>query len=323
MVGRAMPVLHPAIEPYATGMLDVGDGQSLYWETCGDPAGQPALVLHGGPGSGCTPAVRRYFDPAAFRIVLFDQRGCGRSLPHASDPAVTLETNTTAHLIAAIERLRRHLGIERWLVFGSSWGSVLGLTYAQQHPDRVSALVLSHASLSRHADFHWLYHGVGRYFPVAWERFRAGAGGAPDANLIEAYRQLLASPDAAIRDQAASDWCHWEVAVISIDPNHKPPDRYLDPRFRKAFARIVTHYFSHHCWLEDGQLLRDVGRLAAIPGAIIQGRLDLGSPLEGPWRLARAWPGCQLTVVDEAGHETTTPGMAESIVAAIDRFAER
>jgi proline iminopeptidase len=318
-----MPVLHPAIEPYATGMLDVGDGQRVYWETCGDPTGQLALVLHGGPGSGCTPGVRRYFDPSAFRIALFDQRGCGRSLPHASDPGVSLETNTTRHLIADIETLRRHLGIERWLVFGSSWGSVLGLTYAQQYPDHVLALVLSHTSVSRHADIHWLYHGVGRYFPDAWERFRAGAAGAPGDNLIEAYRQRLASSDGAVREQAAKDWCDWEAAVISIDPNHKPPDRYLDPRFRMVFARIVTHYFSHHCWLEDGQLLRDANRLAAIPGAIVQGRLDLGTPLEGPWRLAQAWPGCQLTVVDEAGHETTTPGMVESIVAAIDRFAAR
>ena len=330
MLGRAfvlqrdaMPGLYPPIEAYDDGRLDVGDGQSLYWETCGNPAGRPALVLHGGPGSGCTPGVRRFFDPAAFRIVLFDQRNCGRSLPHAGDVAVSLAANTTPHLIADIEALRVRFGVERWLVFGSSWGSALGLAYAEQHPNRVSALVLSHASVGRSADIHWLYHGVGRYFPQAWDRFWAGAGvDAPDANLIDAYHRLLSDPDPAVRAKAAQDWCDWEAAVISIDPRHKPPERYLDPRFRMVFARIVTHYFTHHCWLEDDQLLRDAGRLAEIPGAIVQGRLDLGSPLEGPWKLAQAWPKAQFVVVDQAGHETTTPGMLESIVAAIDRFAD-
>jgi len=316
-----MPQLHPPIEPYASGTLDVGDGQSLYWETCGNPDGRPALVLHGGPGSGCTPGIRRYFDPAKFRIILFDQRNCGRSLPHAGDPAVSLAANTTQPLIADIEALRAHLGVERWLVYGSSWGSALGLAYAEQYPERVSALVISHASIGRWSDIHWLYHGVGRYFPEAWERFRAGAGvSAPDADLIAAYHHLLGNPDPSVRARAAQDWCDWEAAVISIDPRHKPPERYLDPRFRMVFARIVTHYFNHQCWLEDGQLLRDAGQLANIPGAIVQGRLDLGSPLEGPWKLAQAWPAARFVVVDEAGHETTTPGMLESIVAAIDHF---
>jgi proline iminopeptidase len=196
------------------------------------------------------------------------------------------------------------------------------LAYAQLHPQRVSALVLSHASVGRFADIHWLYHGVGRYFPEAWERFRAAAGvDDPDANLITAYHRLLGDPDREVRERAARNWCDWEAAVISIDPRHKPPERYLDPRFRMVFARIVTHYFSHDCFLEDGQLLRDAARLEGIPGAIVQGRLDLGSPLEGPWRLAQAWPGAAFVVVEQAGHETTTPGMLESIVAAIDRFA--
>ena len=317
-----MPDLYHAIEPYDHGMLDVGEGQSLYWECCGNPAGRPALVLHGGPGSGCTPGARRLFDPQAFRIVLFDQRNCGRSLPHAGDPAVSLEANTTPHLLADIEALRLHLGVERWLVYGSSWGSALGLAYAQLYPQRVSALVVSHASIGRFADIHWLYHGVGRYFPEAWERFRAAAGDdGPDANLIAAYHRLLCDRDSEVREHAARNWCDWEAAVISIDPRHKPPERYLDARFRMAFARIVTHYFNHNCFLEDGQLLRDSARLAGIPGAIVQGRLDLGSPLEGPWRLAQAWPGGEFVVVEQAGHETTTPGMLESIVAAIDRFA--
>ena len=317
-----MSALYPPIEPYETGRLVVGNGQDLYWETCGAPSGRPALVLHGGPGSGCTPGVRRFFDPAAYRIVLFDQRGCGRSLPHAGDPTVSLAANTTQHLISDIEALRHYLGIEQWLVFGSSWGSVLGLAYAQQHPRRVSALVLTHAGVGRPSDIHWLYHGVGRYFPEAWQRFRSGAGVRdPDANLVEAYHRLLSSADAALREKAAQDWCDWEAAVISIDPRHKPPERYLDPRFRMVFARIVTHYFSHDCWLQGDQLLNGAGRLAGIPGAIVHGRLDLGSPLEGPWKLAQAWPGAELVIVDEAGHETTTPGMLESIVATLDRFA--
>ncbi|HEX3920625.1 MAG TPA: prolyl aminopeptidase [Caulobacteraceae bacterium] len=321
-----MPTLHPPIEPYETGRLEVGDGHSLYWETCGNPAGKPALVLHGGPGSGCTPGARRLFDPARFRVVLFDQRNCGRSTPHAADIETDLATNTTPHLLADIEALRERLGIERWLVYGSSWGSALGLDYAQAHPERVTALVISHASVSRWEDIHWLYHGVGRYFPEAWERFRRGAGedgdwGDEDDDLIEIYAALLADPDPAVREQAARDWCDWESAVISVDPRHKPPDRYADPRFRMCFARIVTHYFSHNCFLGDGQLLRDAHKLEGVPGVIIQGRLDLGSPLEGPWHLAQAWPESELLVVDEAGHEHTTPGMIETILASIDRFA--
>jgi proline iminopeptidase len=317
-----MPTLFPAIEPYETGLLDVGYGQHLYWETCGNPDGQPALVLHGGPGSGCTVGARRMFDPAAFRVVLFDQRQCGRSTPHASDPAIDLSLNTTAHQLADIEALRAHLGVERWLVYGASWGSVLGLAYAEAHPERVSALVLSHVGGSRHADIAWLYHGVGRYFPEDWARFRDGAGVAdPDADLIEAYRRRLADPDPAVRTKAASDWCDWEARVISTDPDHPRPPRYDDPRFRMAFARIVTHYFAHKCWLEDGQLLRDAHRLAGLPGALVCGRLDLGSPIESAWLLHKAWPGSELTVVENAGHETSTPGMMDSILAAIDRFS--
>jgi proline iminopeptidase len=317
-----MPILHPEIEPCETGLLDVGDGQRLYWEACGNPNGKAAVVLHGGPGSGCTPGARRMFDPAVFRIVLFDQRQCGRSTPHASDPEVDLGVNTTARLLRDIEALRVHLGIEHWLVVGSSWGSVLGLAYAQAHPSRVSALVLSHLGGSRHADIAWLYHGVGRYFPEAWARFRAGAGiSDPQADLIEAYHRLLAHPDPTVREKAARDWCDWEAAVISIDPNHPRPARYDDPRFRMAFARIVTHYFTHRCWLEDGQLLRDAARLGSLPGAIVCGRLDLGSPIEGAWQLHRAWPGSTLSIVENAGHETSTPGMMETILAAIDRFA--
>ena len=317
-----MAALHPEIEPYGTGMLDVGDGQRIYWETCGNPSGKPMVVLHGGPGSGCTPGARRMFDPAAFRIILFDQRQCGRSTPHASDPAVDLSVNTTGHLLTDIEALRGHLGVERWLVFGSSWGSVLALAYAQAHPERVAGLVLFSVATGRAGDIHWLYHGVGQYFPDAWARFHASAGvHEPDADLVEAYHRLLNDPDPAVRERAAQAWCDWEAAVISVDPNHKPPARYADPRFRMVFARIVTHYCVNKLWLEDGVLLREAHRLAGIPGALVHGRLDLGTPLAPLWELTRAWPGSELVVVDEAGHETTTPGMMESILAAIDRFA--
>jgi proline iminopeptidase len=318
-----MPALFPAIEPYATGLLDVGDGHRLYWESCGNPAGQPALALHGGPGSGCTPGMRRMFDPEVFRLVLFDQRNAGRSLPHASDPAVDLATNTTPHLIADIERLRVHLGVERWrVVFGVSWGSMLGLAYAEAFPERVSALVLSHFGGRRGEKRHWLYHGAGRFFPDAWARFRDSARTAEaDADLVVAYRALLNDPDPAVREKAARDWCDWEAAVISTDPNLPRPTRYDDPRFRMAFARIVTHYFSHDFWLEDDALVRGAGRLARIPGVLICGGEDISTPLDGARDLHAAWPASVLTVIDKAGHETQTPGVMEATLEAIARFS--
>ncbi|HLI67795.1 MAG TPA: prolyl aminopeptidase [Caulobacteraceae bacterium] len=317
-----MAALYPEVEPYASGRLAVGDGQRIYWEACGNPAGRPALVLHGGPGSGCAPGMRRLFDPGAYRVILFDQRGSGRSLPHASDPAVDLGVNTTHHLLEDIERLRIHLGIERWVIFGGSWGSTLALAYAERRPERTAALVLAYVGLSRPADTHWLYHGVGRYFPEAWARFRAGAGvGDADANLVEAYARLLASPDPDVRARAASDWCDWEMAVISLDPKLPRPTRYADPAFRYVFARVVTHYFRHAVWLGEDELLTNAHRLVGIPGVMVHGRLDLGSPLAGAWALQQVWPGSRLVVVENAGHESTTPGMNEGVVAALDRFA--
>lgn len=317
-----MPRPHPPIEPYASGHLDVGDGQQVYWEACGEPDGKPALVLHGGPGSGCNAGMRRLFDPKAWRIVLFDQRGAGRSLPHASDPATSLEANTTAHLIADVEALRGHLGVERWMIYGASWGATLALAYAEAHPARVAQMVLSHVTTTTPAEIDWLYHGLGRFFPEAWERFRAGAGVTePGADLVEAYALLLNGPDAEARAAAARAWCDWEDAIVSVEANRPPNPRYADPRFRLAFARIVTHYFRHRAWLADGQLLRDIDRLAGVPGALIHGRIDLEAPLGTAWALARAWPDAELTVIDGAGHETTTPGMTEAIMTAIQRFA--
>ena len=316
-----MTNLYPKTEPYNQGMLDVGDGNLVYWELCGNPGGKPALVLHGGPGSGCTKSVRRYFDPDTYRVVLFDQRGSGRSKPHASHPDTDLSGNTTPHLLSDIEALRQHLGIDRWLVFGSSWGSTLALAYAQKHPRRVSEMVLSSVTTSRPSDIHWLYHGVGRLFPEEWARFRAGAN-APevDANLVEAYHRLLQDPDPTVRERAAQDWCDWEAAVVSVSPDHTPHPRYRNAKFRMAFSRIVTHYFCHDVWLEDGILLRNAHLLAGIPGVVIHGRLDLGTPLASAREVAEAWPGSDLVVVHDAGHESRTPGMQENIVAAIDRF---
>ena len=272
-------------------MLDVGDDNLVYWEVCGNPNGKPALVLHGGPGSGCTPHHRRWFDPDAYRIVLFDQRGCGRSTPHASDPTTDLSSNTTPHLVRDIELLRRHLGIEQWLVWGNSWGTTLALAYAEQHPGRVSALVLVAVGMTRPAEIDWIYHGVGRFLPEHWARFRAGVPDADqDGNLVDAYYRLLQDPDTMVRERAAQSWCDWEDAVVSPDTNTEPNPRYADPRFRMAFARIVTHYFAHDAWLEDGALLRHTDRLRGIPGVMIHGRFDLGGPLVTAWELAQAWP---------------------------------
>jgi proline iminopeptidase len=267
--------------------------------------------------------MRRYFDPRVYRIVLFDQRGCGRSTPHASDPATDLTVNTTRHLIADIELLRQHLGVDRWLVFGGSWGSTLGLAYAQRHPHRVSEIVLIGVTTTRRSEIDWLYREVAPLFPEQWARFRAGVPAAErDGDLVEAYHRRLHSPDPAVRAKAAKDWCDWESALVSIDPDARREPRRLQPAFQLAFARIVTHYFRHNAWLEDGILLRRAASLAGIPGVMIQGRLDLAGPLVTAWELARAWPGGELVIVNGAGHSSTDPGMSEAVVAATGRFAE-
>lgn len=316
-----MPDLYPPIEPYAAGLLEVGDGHHLYWEACGNPSGRPAVVLHGGPGSGCSPAARRHFDPDAWRIVLFDQRGAGRSIPHASAPGTDLTSNTTAHLLADIERLRAHLGIDRWLVQGASWGSTLALAYAQRHPERVTALVLSSVATTTPAEVDWITRGVGVFFPEAWERFRAGVPAAErDGSLADAYHHLLMHPDPAVHRKAAQDWCDWEQAIVAVHADHKPHPRWQDPAFRLGFARLVTHYWRHAAWIEDGALLRGAAGLADIPAVLIHGRLDLGGPLAGPWRLHKAWPGSALVVLGQAGHDGRDPGIAEAIVAATERF---
>ncbi len=312
-----MAGLFPEIEPFEAGLLDVGEGNRVYWETCGNPGGKPAVVVHGGPGSGCTPLHRRFFDPTRYRIVLFDQRGSGRSIPHAGDPETSLEHNTTDHLVRDMEALRSHLGIDRWLVFGNSWGSTLALVYGQRHPERVSEMVLVAVTTTDREEIDWLYHGAGQFFPEAWERFRAGAGVSnPYDGLAAAYSRLLDGPDPDVRERAAVEWCQWEDAVVSAA---EPNPRYEDPRFRMGFARLVTHYFHHGAWLAPRQIIRDVHRLHGIPAVLIHGRLDVSAPLVTAEELAGAWPRSELTVVD-AGHLASEPAMIGAAVIATNRF---
>jgi proline iminopeptidase len=314
--------VYPPIEPYDHGHLDTGDGHLVYWEVCGNPDGKPALVVHGGPGSGCSPKQRRTFDPERYRIVLFDQRNCGRSLPHASDPDTDLTANTTHHLVADMERLREHLGVDRWLLYGGSWGSTLMLAYAEAHPARVSEMVLCGVTTTRRREIDWLYRGVGRFFPEQWQRFREGVPEAErDGDLLAAYARLASDPDPVVRTKAAHDWTAWEDAVISLEVNGKP-NAYSNrpPAALMAFVRICSHYFSNAAWLEEGVLLRDAGKLAGIPGVLIHGRHDLGGPVETAWQLAQAWPDARLVVVDDSGH-TGSDTMRDAIFTALDGFA--
>jgi proline iminopeptidase len=313
----------PPIEPYATGLLDVGDGQRIYWEASGNPDGKPALALHGGPGSGMSPGRRRSFDPDVYRLIQFDQRGCGRSTPSAGDPATDLSTNTTQHLIADMELLREHLGVDGWLVLGGSWGATLALAYAQRYPERVTELILLSVTMTRPSDIHWLYHEAGRYFPEQWARFRDFVPeGERDGDLVAAYYRLLnESPDVTVRERAARSWCTWEDDVLSNVEDWAPSPRFRDAAFRLTFARIVSHYFRHSAWLEDGQLLRDAGRLAGIPGVLIHGRFDIGGPADVPWLLATAWPDAELHLVS-TGHQGGEE-MTERMLVALDRFGNR
>jgi proline iminopeptidase len=309
--------MYPAIEPYETGLLEVGDGDLVYWEICGNPAGKPALVLHGGPGSGCSPWFRRLFDPAAFRVVLFDQRNCGRSRPHASDPRTDLSSNTTQHLLQDIERLRDALEIDRWLIVGGSWGCVLGLAYAQSHAQLVTGMVVFGVTSGRRSELEWLFRGgLARFFPEQWERL---AGGVPDAEVVEEYARRLADPDAEVRRAAAEDWCRWESATPHWPPGDGLDARFQDPEYAMAFARIVTHYVRHDLFLADDDLLRGANALAHIPATLVHGRFDFQSPLKNAWDLHRAWPGSRLVVVDDAGH-AAGQRVGDEIVRATDGF---
>ncbi|HTN80599.1 MAG TPA: prolyl aminopeptidase [Acidimicrobiales bacterium] len=309
-------------EPYDSGMLDVGDGHRIAWSVSGKPGGKPAVVLHGGPGTGCSPRLRRWFDPSAYRVVLFDQRNSGNSTPHASEPVVDLSTNTTAHLLADIEQLREHLGIDRWLVWGGSWGSTLGLAYAEGHPDRVTEMILVSVVTTTHREVDWVTRAMGRVFPEQWARFRDGVPpGDRDGNLAAAYSRLLHDDDPAVRERAALRWCEWEDTHVATVPGYEHDERYDDPRFRLCFARLVTHYWANAAFLEDGQLMRDAARLAGIPGVLITGQLDVSGPPDIAWELARRWPGADLVIVEDAGHGARGRSIEDEIVAATTRFA--
>ena len=311
----------PPIEPHATGMLDVGDGQSIYWEASGNPDGKPAIALHGGPGSGSSPGRRSWFDPDRYRLVQLDQRGCGLSTPHAGDLSTDLSTNTTHHLIADIERLREHLGIERWLVWGASWGVTLALAYAERFPHRVTEMILLSITNTRRADVHWLAHETGRFFPEQWTRFRDAVPEADQGDLVAAYDRLLNhTSDPAVRIQASIDWTAWEDAILSLEEGYEVPHpRWADERYRVAFARLVTHYFAHAAFLEEDELLRNAHRLAGIPGVLLHGRLDLSGPPDVAWELARAWPGSELHFVP--GGHTGDEEMDRLVLEAAARFA--
>ncbi|WP_419993683.1 prolyl aminopeptidase [Streptomyces boninensis] len=314
--------LYPVSEPYAEGLLDVGDGNLVHWAACGNPDGKPALVVHGGPGSGAGTSWTRWFDPAAYRIVLFDQRGCGRSTPDAGLVTTDLSVNTTQHLMSDMEQLRENLGIERWLLFGGSWGAALSLAYAEEHPSRVSEIVLVSITNGTPREVEWITRDMGRIFPAEWARFRDHLPpDLRDGNLAAGYARLLADPDPAVRDAAAVEWCRWEDTHVATHPGHKSDPRYADPVLRLRIARLVTHYWGNDHFLEDGILLREAGKLAGIPGVLVHGRLDISGPLDTAWHLAAAWPDAELVVIGEAGHGAGNDAVRAALVAATDRFA--
>ncbi|MFA9200424.1 MAG: prolyl aminopeptidase [Cypionkella sp.] len=311
--------LYPEIEPYEHGMLEVGDGHALYWERVGTPGAKPAVMLHGGPGAGCTAKHRRQWDPARYDVLLFDQRGCGRSIPFAS-----LECNTTWDLVGDIERLRNLCGHETWQVFGGSWGSTLALAYAQKHPERVSELVLRGIFTCAPSELDWLdRYGASELFPEEWERFVGHVPEPERDDLLAAYTRRLTGPDPAERLAAARAWSRWETVTVTLLPDPEGLAKAEQDDEADAIARIETHYFTHRCWLEPGQLLRDVGPLRDIPAVIVQGRHDCCTPPAAAWALSKAWPEAELQIVDDASHSAFEPGIVDRLVRATDRFARR
>jgi proline iminopeptidase len=313
----ALRAPYPPLEPNRTGFLPVSEIHTLYYEECGNPSGKPVLFLHGGPGGGTEPKHRRFFDPDAWRIVLFDQRGCGKSTPHAS-----LEENTTGHLVEDIERLRRHLGIERWTLFGGSWGSTLALAYAETHPGRVTELVLRGIFLLRKWEIAWFYQeGANRLFPEAWEDYLAPIPPEERGDLLSAYYRRLTGPDPALRQRAARAWSMWEGRTSTLLPNPELIARTAGADFSLAFARIECHYFVHGAFFErENQLLEDLVRIRHLPSVIIQGRYDVVCPMQSAFELHRAWPGSRLVIVPDAGHSANEPGITSALVEATDRF---
>jgi len=310
--------LYPAIEPYDTGYLRVSPTHEIYYEQCGNPLGKPAVFVHGGPGAGSSPSARGFFDPKRYRIVVFDQRGCGRSRPHAS-----LEDNTTWHLVADMEQLRERLGIERWLVFGGSWGSTLALAYAQSHPRRVTELVLRGIFMLRKAEIDWFYQqGASAIFPDRWENYVGVIPPAERGDLVAAFYRRLTSPNRATRVRAARAWSVWEAATSFLHTSEENVDKWGEEEFAVAVARIECHYFVNKGFLDrEDQLLRGVRRIRRIPAVIVQGRYDVVCPMMTAWDLHRAWPEADFRVVPDAGHSALEPGITHELVSATDRFA--
>jgi len=308
--------LYPPIEPYRTGRLQVGDGHDLYWEQCGNPEGKPVVFLHGGPGAGCSPDHRCQFDPALYCITLFDQRGCGRSTPHAS-----LDANTTWHLVADMEALRKTLGIERWMVYGGSWGSTLALAYAQTHPERATELVLRGIFTFRQAELDWLYqYGASEIFPDKWEEYLAAIPEAEHEDTAAAYHRRLTGDDPAAKLAAAKAWSAWEAHTVTLLPDPHLVEAFTSDDFAVAIARIENHYMINKGWLDEGQLIANAGRLKDIPGVIVQGRYDCCTPPSAAWDLKKAWPEVELNIV-HGGHLFSEPAVTDGLIRATDRFA--
>ncbi|WP_425040136.1 prolyl aminopeptidase [Primorskyibacter sp. S187A] len=314
---RAVQYLYPPIDPFDQRMVDVGDGHTVYVEQSGNKAGTPVVVLHGGPGGGCSPAMRRYFDPAVYRVILFDQRGCGRSKPSAS-----VKDNTTWHLVADIERIRKLLGIEQWAVFGGSWGATLALIYAQAHPAHVSHLVLRGVFLMTQIELKWFYGGgAGQFWPETWARFAEMVPEDERDDLIHAYHKRLFSGDMLQEVKFARAWSSWENALASVYSNGQGGEAPAD--YARAFARLENHYFTNAGFLDyDGQILAEVEKIAHIPGVIVQGRYDMICPPQRAWELARAWPNCELRMIRNAGHALSEPGISAELVRVMDEIAE-
>ncbi|GAA2996840.1 prolyl aminopeptidase [Microbacterium aurantiacum] len=316
-------ILYPPIEPYDTGELLVGDGNRVFYEQSGNPDGKPVVFLHGGPGGGTSPWHRRFFDPERYRIILLDQRGCGRSTPHASAPDTDLRHNTTWHLVADIDLLRRNLGIDRWQVFGGSWGSALALAYAQTHPEAVTEIVLRGIFTLRRHELEWFYEGgAGAVFPDLWADFIAPIPVLERSRMIEAYHRRLFDPDPAVHRPAGLAWTRWEASTLTLRPDPELVAAMTDADTAVAFARIENHYFVHEGWFREGQLIENARALHGIPAVIVQGRYDVCTPMMTAWDLHRAWPEADFVVVPDAGHAASEPGIATALRAATDRFAD-
>ena len=315
----ALRTLYDEIEPFDRGRLRVSAAHELYYEQCGNPKGRPVVFLHGGPGAGLVPDYRRFFDPEAYRVILFDQRGSGQSVPHAS-----LDDNTTWHLVADIEQLREHFGVDQWLVFGGSWGSTLALAYAETHPDRVSGLVLRGIFLGRQNEARWFYEdsqGASAIFPDNWENFLGVIPEAERGDMIGAYYRRLTSTDESIRQEAARAWSIWESSALRLLPDQDLIDEFSEPEKAVALARIECHYFTNDCFFEtDNYLLEHVDRIRHIPAVIVHGRYDIICPLMSAWELHRAWPEATFNIIPDAGHATSEPGITDALVRATDGF---